>query len=163
MAPPTYAVGHTRTAKCPEPWLVCSAPRSPLPLVQFLPAQGSRDFYPPSKTPHRYRSRLRDASRPNQAIDGKRTSTFLDLQPCRPPAQELHPLKSSAFHGAMLGQPSRWPCADAQLRRSLRDQRTRSSTRRQVLPSPISIRSPSSLKGRGWWVSVKSGAKLPST
>src|SRR5271167_3382767 len=43
------------------------------------------------------------------------------------------------------------------------DQRTRSSTRRQVLPSPISSRSPSSLKGRGWSVSVKSGAKLPST
>ena len=41
----------------------------------------------------------------NQAIDGKRTSTFLDLQPCRPPARELHPLKSSAFHGALSRQP----------------------------------------------------------
>ena len=40
---------------------------------------------------------------------------------------------------------------------------SRSSTRRQVLPSPISSRSPSSLKGRGWSVSVNSGARLPST
>jgi hypothetical protein len=54
-------------------------------------------------------------------------------------------------------------CIRCQLRRSPQDQRTRSSTRRQVLPSPISIRSSSILKGRGWWVSVKSGAKLPST
>src|SRR5271156_1329001 len=43
------------------------------------------------------------------------------------------------------------------------DQRSRSSTRRQVLPSPISRRSPSSLKGRGWSVPVNSGARLPPT
>src|ERR1700738_2850555 len=28
----------------------------------------------------------------NQAIDGKRTSTFLDLQPCRPLSRDFHPL-----------------------------------------------------------------------
>jgi hypothetical protein len=49
------------------------------------------------------------------------------------------------------------------LRGGRQGQRTRSSTRRQVLPSPISSRSPSSLKGRNWSVSVNSGAMLPST
>src|ERR1700745_146668 len=114
---------------------VCLSPRSFLPLLKV--PQGSRDFYIraeraslPPHAPDMLAVRI-------QAIDGTRTSTLLDSQPCRPlptphgpaflsppasyydyraavsiatgwsepvPGQELHPLKSSAFHGALLRQ-----------------------------------------------------------
>ena len=61
---------------------VCSPPRS-LPPLQMFP-QGSRGFYIrayraslPLHAPDMLSVRI-------QAIDRKRTSTFLDLQPCRP-------------------------------------------------------------------------------
>jgi len=61
---------------------VCSPPRSLLPLRMF--PQGSRGFYIranraslPLHAPDMLSVRI-------QAIDRKRTSTFLDLQPCRP-------------------------------------------------------------------------------
>jgi hypothetical protein len=61
---------------------VCSPPRSLLPLRIF--PQGSRGFYIrayraslPLHAPDMLSVRI-------QAIDRKRTSTFLDLQPCRP-------------------------------------------------------------------------------
>jgi hypothetical protein len=61
---------------------VCSPPRSLLPLRIF--PQGSRGFYIrayraslPPHAPDMLSARI-------QAIDRKRTSTFLDLQPCRP-------------------------------------------------------------------------------
>jgi hypothetical protein len=61
---------------------VCSSPRSFLPLHKVL--QGSRDFYIraeraslPLHAPDMLAVRI-------QAIDGTRTSTLLDSQPCRP-------------------------------------------------------------------------------
>jgi hypothetical protein len=61
---------------------VCSPPRS-LPPLRIFP-QGSRGFYIrayraslPQHAPDMLSARI-------QAIDRKRTSTFLDLQPCRP-------------------------------------------------------------------------------
>jgi hypothetical protein len=61
---------------------VCSSPRSFLPLLKV--PQGSRDFYIraeraslPLLAPDMLAVRI-------QAIDGTRTSTLLDSQPCRP-------------------------------------------------------------------------------
>src|ERR1700747_2090895 len=55
------------------------------------PTQGSCDFYTTAKICTVTSTGIGHASRPNQAIDGKRTSTFLDLQPCRPLSRDFHP------------------------------------------------------------------------
>jgi hypothetical protein len=71
---------------------VCSSPRSFLPLHKVL--QGSRDFYIraeraslPLHAPDMLAVRI-------PAIDGTRTSTLLDSQPCRPlPSPSPHPAR----------------------------------------------------------------------
>ena len=65
--------------------------------AQILPTQGSCDFYTRAKIRTVTGTGIGHPSRPNQAIDGKRTSTFLDLQPCRPPSRDFHPQSTSAF------------------------------------------------------------------
>ena len=60
---------------------VCSSPRSLLPLRVF--PQGSRDLLRPGISCFVTSARSGYAIRPIQAIDGKRTFTFQDLQPCR--------------------------------------------------------------------------------
>ena len=76
---------------------VCSPPRS-LPPLQMFP-QGSRGFYNrayraslPLHAPDMLSVRI-------QAIDRKRTSTFLDLQPCRP--LRMPQLRYNAFNRFM--------------------------------------------------------------
>jgi hypothetical protein len=61
--------------------------------AQILPTQGSCDFYTRAKICTVTSTGIGHTSRPNQAIDGKRTSTFLDLQPCRPLSRDFHPLE----------------------------------------------------------------------
>ena len=65
--------------------------------VQHHLEQGSCDFYTRAKIRTVTGTGIGHPSRPNQAIDGKRTSTFLDLQPCRPPSRDFHPQWTSAF------------------------------------------------------------------
>jgi hypothetical protein len=71
--------------------LVCSPPRSPLPLRRSSPRRAAVTFTPEQKICTVTSTGIGHASRPNQAIDGKRTSTFLDLQPCRPLSRDAHP------------------------------------------------------------------------
>ena len=59
----------------------CSSPRSLLPLRVF--PQSSRDLLRPGISCFVTSARSGYAIRPIQAIDGKRTFTFQDLQPCR--------------------------------------------------------------------------------
>jgi hypothetical protein len=74
---------------------VCSSPRSFLPLLKV--PQGSRDFYIraeraslPLLAPDMLAVRI-------QAIDGTRTSTLLDSQPCRPlPSPSPHTARPSS-------------------------------------------------------------------
>ena len=65
--------------------------------AHILPTQGSCDFYTRAKICTVTSTGIGHTSRPNQAIDGKRTSTFLDLQPCRPLSRDFHPQSTSAF------------------------------------------------------------------
>ena len=82
---------------------VCSSPRSLLPLR--LSPQGSRDFYPraprvslPPHAPEMLTARI-------QAIDGARTCTSPDSQPCRllPP---VHALRQALRQAAQNSGPS---------------------------------------------------------
>ena len=72
--------------------LVCSPPSSPLPLRRSSPRRAAVTFTPEQKICTVSSTGIGPTSRPNQAIDGKRTSTFLDSQPCRPLSRDLHPL-----------------------------------------------------------------------
>lgn len=84
--------------------LVCSPPRSPLPLRRSSPRRAAVTFTPEQKIRTVTSAGIGHASRPNQAIDGKRTFTFLDSQPCRPPSWDLHPLIMPAFAGRTVSQ-----------------------------------------------------------
>src|SRR6516225_11341099 len=81
--------------------LVCSPPRSPLPLR--LKGRRAAVTFHPSKSRIVTVACIGYASRLNQATDGGGLSppTLAALSAA---TRELHPLKSSAFHGALLRQ-----------------------------------------------------------